>query len=129
MTYFCLIQNSLNADDLQNVARHTEKLFATFSNNKIQAQLKVTSTNIFMAHYSQDLLVPVITEKLEQMSDAVPQLDPPINEDKAHLDSNAKHFSDDSGNTSHSGFTDLAQTMELSPPENLYSPGARISTP
>jgi tetratricopeptide (TPR) repeat protein len=66
--YFCLIENSLNAGDLQNVQRNTEKLFETFSIDKIQDQLKVTSTNIFMAHYSQDLLVPVITGKLEQIS-------------------------------------------------------------
>jgi hypothetical protein len=66
--YFCLIENSLNAGDLQNVQRYTERLFETFGIDEIQDQLKVISTNIFMAHYSQDLLVPVITGKLEQIS-------------------------------------------------------------
>ena len=66
--YFCLIENSVNAGDLQNVQRYTERLFETFSIDKIQDQLKVISNNIFMAHYSQDLLVPVITGKFEQIS-------------------------------------------------------------
>ncbi len=103
--YFCLIENSLNAEDLQNAGRHTERLVANFSSNKIQAQLKVTSTNIFMPHYSQELLVPVITQKLEQMSDAGPQSDPTIIEEKAHLDSNDARFYNNSGNTTHPGKT------------------------
>ena len=99
VTYFCLIENSLNADDLQDAERYTEQLVATFSRNKIQAQLKVTSTNIFLAHYSQDLLEPVIMKKLGQMSAEDPQLGLPRNGDQKRLDAHDAHFSDDSDNT------------------------------
>ena len=74
LTYFCLIENSLNAGDVQNSEHYVERLLARFSINKIQNQLKVTSNNIFLAHYSPDLLAPVITKKIEQISDEVSQL-------------------------------------------------------
>jgi tetratricopeptide (TPR) repeat protein len=73
-TYFCLIENNLDAGDMQNVERYVERLFARFSINKIQDQLKARSDSIFMAHYNPDLLAPVITQKLEQISDEVSQL-------------------------------------------------------
>ena len=96
VTYFCLIENSLNAGDEQNVTRHTKRLFTTFSHKKIHAQLKVTSTNIFMPHYSLEILEPVITKKLEQISDGIHRGNP-ISEDDANFDPNDEFFSDYSG--------------------------------
>jgi tetratricopeptide (TPR) repeat protein len=88
LIYFCLIENSLNAGEVQNADRYVERLLARFNINKIQAQLKVTSSNIFMAPYSPDLLAPVIRKKLEKISDEVYLLGPPINSAKNYLDPN-----------------------------------------
>ena len=96
-TYFCLIENRLNAGDVPNVARYTEALFATFSHKKIHTQLKVTSTNLFMPHYSLELLKPVISKKLEQIPGGIHQ-ENPISEDGAHFDPNNEYFFDYSGN-------------------------------
>jgi tetratricopeptide (TPR) repeat protein len=93
LTYFCLIENSLNAGEVQNSDRYIERLLARFSINKIQKQLKVTSNSIFRAHYSSDLLAPVISKKLEQLSDEVSQLDLARNSAKKHPDLNGTYLS------------------------------------
>ena len=86
LTYFCLIESNLKAGDMQKVEKTVERLLARFSINRIQKQLKVTSNNIFWAHYSPDLIAPLIKKKLEQMSEEMSQLGISLNSSKKNFD-------------------------------------------
>jgi tetratricopeptide (TPR) repeat protein len=99
LIYFCLIESNLKAGDMQKVEKTVERLLAGFSISRIQEQLKVTSNNIFRAHYSPDLLAPLITKKLVQISDEMSQLRIPFNNSKKHFDPYGAYLSLNPDNT------------------------------
>ena len=68
MILFCLIENSLRANDGSSAEKYTEKLFALFALKTIETNLKMLSRNYRSAPLSQELIYPIIKRKLVEIS-------------------------------------------------------------